>query len=297
MKRLLRIGLLLILGSCSSFSSRTGEKPLVFVSIPPQVWFMEQLAGEEFQVEVMVGPGENPATYEPRPRQLEKLSRAKAFFAIGVPFEEAWMPRIKELLPRMKVFDVSAGIPKQPVDDFRTLMGGSPEKEESHGHGHLDPHIWLSPELGKQMAENMAVALAHIDPEGESRYKERLALLLEDLTQLQKEVRVILGQGEKAPFAVFHPSWGYFCREFGLEQIPIEVRGKEPAPRELQAILDYLKERGVKTVMIQKEFSRHAAVRIAEALNGEVVTLDPLGSDYPALLKEAARAAAGKAGE
>lgn len=297
MKRLLHIGLLLVLGSCSSFSPRTGEKPLVFVSIPPQVWFMEQLAGEEFQVEVMVGPGENPATYEPRPRQLEKLSRAKAFFAIGVPFEEAWMPRIKELLPRMKVFDVSAGIPKQPVDDFRTLMGGSPEKEGGHDHGLLDPHIWLSPELGKQMAENMAVALAQIDPEGESRYKERLALLLEDLTQLQKEVRDILGKGEKAPFAVFHPSWGYFCKEFGLEQIPIEVRGKEPAPRELQAILDYLKERGVKTVMIQKEFSRHAAVRIAQALNGEVVTLDPLGSDYPALLKEAARASAGKAGE
>jgi len=113
----------------------------------------------------------------------------------------------------------------------------------------------------------------------------------------QEEIREILGEGKKTPFAVFHPSWGYFCREFGLEQIPIEVRGKEPAPRELQTIMNYLKEKGVRTIMIQKEFSRHAALRIAEVLNGEVITLDPLGRDYPALLKEAAQAAAGKGDE
>jgi len=287
------MSLLLILGGCFSPSSRIGEKPLLFVSIPPQAWFVGQLAGESFQVKVMVGPGESPATYEPRPRQLEELSRAAAFLAIGVPFEEAWMPRIRDLFPGLKVYDVSAGIPKRPVDDIHALLGGS--SETGHSHGHLDPHIWLSPELAKTMAENMTQALIEIDPAGESRYRERLALLLTRLSLLQKEIRDILGEGAKAPFAVFHPSWGYFCREFGLEQIPIEVRGKEPAPRELQAIMEYLREKGVRTIMIQKEFSRHAAMRIAQSLNGEVVTLDPLGRDYPALLREAAQAAARKA--
>ena len=295
MKRLLYMSLLLIMGACSSPSSRSAEKPLLYVSIPPQVWFVEQLAGDAFQVKVLVGPGESPATYEPRPGQIEELSRAAAFLSIDVPFEKAWLPRIRELFPRLKVFDVSSGISKRPVDDFRALMGSGSETDEGHTHGHLDPHIWLSPELAKTMAKNIMQALIEIDPAGEDRYRERLSRLVHSLGRLQEEVRSILGEDPKTPFAVFHPSWGYFCREFGLEQIPIEVRGKEPAPRELQAIIGYLREKGVRTIMIQKEFSRHAAMRIARSLNGEVVTLDPLGRDYPALIREAARAAAGKA--
>jgi len=294
-KRYLFIGLLFFWAACSFRPSPPSDKPLLFVSIPPQAWFVEQLAGEAFQVKIMVGPGESPVTYEPRPRQLEDLSRAVAFLAIGVPFEEAWMPRIRDLLPRLEVFDVPSGITKRPIDDFSALMGMSRKSDDSHGHP--DPHIWLSPELGKKIAKNITAALIEIDPAGESRYRKNLGLLLTDLSRLQEEIREILGEGKKTPFAVFHPSWGYFCREFGLEQIPIEVRGKEPAPRELQTIMNYLKEKGVRTIMIQKEFSRHAALRIAEVLNGEVITLDPLGRDYPALLKEAAQAAAGKGDE
>ena len=66
----------------------------VFVSIVPQKYFVLKIGAPYIAASVMVRPGSNPATYEPTPSQMVALAHARAYFAIGVPFETAWLPRI-----------------------------------------------------------------------------------------------------------------------------------------------------------------------------------------------------------
>jgi zinc transport system substrate-binding protein len=87
---------------------------------------------------------------------------------------------------------------------------------------------------------------------------------------------------------VFHPSWGYFARAYGLEQIPIEVEGKEPKPAELKDLIDYAKKRDIKVIFVQPQFSRQAAQTIARSIGGQIAFLDPLAPDWPRNLREAA---------
>ncbi len=87
--------------SVLSSGAHAAEKLPVFVSIVPQKYFVEKIGGGAVDVEVMVQPGASPATYEPKPSQMRKLAGSAAYFAIGVPFEEAWLDRIAGVNPNM----------------------------------------------------------------------------------------------------------------------------------------------------------------------------------------------------
>ncbi len=57
------------------------DKVAVMVSILPQVWFVEEIGGDQVLVEALVGPGHSPATFEPTTKQMVRLQAAKAFFS------------------------------------------------------------------------------------------------------------------------------------------------------------------------------------------------------------------------
>jgi len=84
----------------------------VVVSILPQKTFVKKIAGDLVDVTVMVAPGSSPATYEPKPSQMKKITKAQIYFSIGVPFEKAWLPRFKAQNPSIKLIDTAKGIKK-----------------------------------------------------------------------------------------------------------------------------------------------------------------------------------------
>jgi zinc transport system substrate-binding protein len=278
-------------------------KVSVFVSILPQRYFLERIGGDAVDVSVMVMPGASPATYEPTPRQMAGLTRAKAYFSIGVPFERTWLSRIAAANPAMAVVRTDEGIDKQPI-------GGRHHHEEAAGHGHddhehvvhdhghghdhgiLDPHVWLSPRLAKTMAGNICRGLSKVDPANRAAYEANLEALLSDIDALDGRMRAILDQvpANKRIFMVFHPSWGYFAREFGLEQIPIEAGGKEPSPRDLAGIVTEGREKGIDVVFVQPQFSDRSAKVIAAEMGARVVPLNPLAGDWADNMLRAAEA-------
>jgi zinc transport system substrate-binding protein len=88
------------------------DKLSVFVSIVPQKYFVQQIGKDLVDVQVMVLPGASPATYEPKPKQMADLSKTKVYFAIGVPFENAWLEKIANANPNMQVIHTDQGIEK-----------------------------------------------------------------------------------------------------------------------------------------------------------------------------------------
>ena len=235
----------------------------VFVSILPQKYFVEKIAGNRLIVEVLVSPGKSPATYEPTPQQVTDLGNAKALFTIGVPFENAFLPEIHGTLKSLKIVDTSGSIKKRMLE---------PET--------LDPHIWLSPSLVKIQAKNIYNALIEINPSGKSDYKKGYESLIKELDELTALLQKTLKPYAGSTLFVFHPAFGYFADEFGLNQVAIETGGKEPTPQKLTEIIEYAQKKGVKIIFVQPEFSQESAKKIAQAIGGTVIMLNPLNPDY-----------------
>jgi len=166
-----------------------------------------------------------------------------------------------------------------------------------HGHGHdhaggLDPHIWLSPALVKIQARTMAEALAEADPAHAVEYRYNLTAFLAEIDELDQQIRALLAPLplQRRRFLVFHPSWGYFARDYGLTQLAIEAHGKEPSPGELGRVIEAARQAAVSTVFVQPQTSSRNAETIARQIGAEVVRLDPLAEDWTRNLLEAARA-------
>ena len=282
MKKTLIAGLLIIfLYSPQEASAR----PLrVFVSILPQKYFAEKIGGDLVDVAVMVEPGANPQTYEPKPKQMLALAKTNIYFAIGVPFETTWLAKIAATNPNMLVVHTDAGIKKIP------MMAHHRESElEEDRHGIQDPHVWLSPPLVIIIAENMLQAFIKVDPAHRLIYEKNHNSFVKELVVLDAEIRATFrGKGKAVEFMVFHPAWGYFAQAYGLEQVPIELEGKQPKAAELQRLIQYAKQRGIKVIFAQPQFSRQAAQAITESIGGQIVLADPLAADWDRNLRQVA---------
>jgi zinc transport system substrate-binding protein len=273
------LGFVLSISTHSYSKSERGpsDRIKVFVSILPQAYFLERVGGEHVDVAVMVGPGQSPATYEPRPKQMAELNKARLYFRIGVPFENVWMERISKANPNMKVIDTRRGI------ELLSMKAHHRHDDEAHHHhrtGMKDPHIWLSLRLVKTQAQNMCAALIAEDFAHRSYYESNLRAFQGDLDKLDGELGEILKHIKIRKFIVFHPALGYLARDYTLEEIPIERQGKEPSAKVLANLIQRAKEEGIKVVFVQQQFGHASAEIIARAIGGKVVYIDPLAKDY-----------------
>jgi zinc transport system substrate-binding protein len=261
------------------FSGATRAAPLrVFVSILPQKYFVEHVGRDHVAVSVMVGPGQSPETYEPTPKQMAALSQTRLYFSIGVPFEDARLPRIQAANPALHIVPMQRGITRLPLSGSR----GEPSGE--------DPHVWTSPPRVKIMAATIRDALIAVDPANRHDYETRYETFIAELDTLDREIRAVLAPAKGKSFMVFHPAWGYFADTYSLRQIPIEAEGKEPGAKSLAAVIELGKRQHVKVVFVQAQFSRRSAETVARAIGARVVAVDPLAKDYSRNLLRVARA-------
>jgi zinc transport system substrate-binding protein len=266
------------------------DKIPVYVSIAPQKYFVQQIGKDLVDVQVMVSPGASPATYEPKPRQMAGISKAKAYFSAGVPFEGRWLKKIAAANPRMKVVATDQGVPKIPMAAGYHLggaedadhHGGHGDAHDDHGHGEggLDPHIWLSPPLVKIQVRHILTGLREIDPSHGDRYERNYNDFLRAIDLLDRQLKQKFSGVKDRRFLVFHPSWGYLAQAYGLKMTAIEVQGKDPKPAQLQALIAYARREGIKVVFVQPQFSARSARLIAGEIGGQVAFADPLAENW-----------------
>ncbi|MCF7984948.1 MAG: zinc ABC transporter substrate-binding protein [Thiohalocapsa sp.] len=289
---------LLSLGLCGA--PALAEPLSVFVSVLPLETFVEQVGGERVDVRVMVMPGQSPATYEPSPKQIAALAEADLYIRIGVPFEQAWMDRIRAANPDMPVLDLREGLPLRRLENHTHDEHGhehghehAPDHAHEGAHDHaeseaadpMDPHIWTSPRMVRLMAESIRDALSRLDPAGTQAYAVNQSAFDERLQTLDAELAAMLSEIQDRSFLVYHPAWGYFADAYGLEQVPIELSGKEPGPRRLAQLVDQAKEAGARVILVQPQFDQRAAKQVARAIGGRVEAMNPLSADYAETLR------------
>ena len=260
------------------------SKLSVYVSILPQKYFVQQICKELADVQVMVPPGASPATYEPKPRQMAAISKARIYFSIAVPFENAWLKKIAATNPDMAVVPTDRGIQKLPM-----VVHHHREEQAPPEHGTLDPHIWLSPPLVMIQARRILEGLQAVDPAHRLVYESNFRAFMSQLSDLDAELRGIFSGSAGRQFMAFHPSWGYFAQAYGLKQVPIEIEGKEPKPAHLRELIEHARGDGIQAVFVQPQFSARSAKLIAGEIGAQVVIADPLAEDWAENLRAVAR--------
>ena len=280
---LVLVGLLVVLGSsCDDKSSPAeAQKVEVVVSIVPLADFVENVGGDMVDVSIMVPSGASPHTYAPTPSQLTTLSRADMYVKVGsgVGFEIAHMDAIEDASSDMLIVDSSKNIELIDMVEHHH-EGEEHDHEGDHDHGAKDPHIWLSPVNAKIMVENICDGLIQVDPENEALYIQNRDDYLAKLDQLDTDIEEGLSEITNRHFIVFHPAWGYFAHEYELEQIPIEVEGKEPSAQELADLIEEAGEHSIKVIFASPQFSVKSAQTIADQVDGSVVFINPLAREY-----------------
>ena len=297
-----------ILLFCSS--AQGAASPLrIHVSILPQKFFVQQIAGDLARVSVLVAPGKSPATYSPTPSQVKSLANSQVFFRIGVPFENGFIHKIHDLAREVRIVDTRRGIDLLEMEehDHAHHQGhGDPHEDEHHGEEHhddhgdaeedhagADPHIWMDPLRVKQQADTIFKTLVELAPEHEAAFKANHARFTAELDALHREISQVLAPCRGKKLFVFHPSFGYFTQAYGLEQVAVEQMGKAPKGKQLAKIIKWMKQEKARMIFVQPQFDAHAAGKIAQAIQGGVVSVDPLSLSYMDNLKQMARTIAG----
>lgn len=303
------LALALCLTMVTPVIASAADAPLqVSVSIPPQKYFVERIGGDLVRTTVMVPPGADPHTYEPKPSQLRGLSGSRIYFSIGAPFEDAWLARIVAAAgPSLSVVPMHKGVTLLPAaaplhSDEAEHAEGKEHHEDHHahadGHGHdhgtTDPHVWLSPMLVRHMSLAIRDALAKADPAHAATYRANYDRFAADIDAMDKKFADLFAAlpQDRRRFLVFHPSWNYFAHNYGLTELSIEVEGREPSPRQLRAIIDLARRERITTIFVQPQFSRRAAQTIATEIGARLVDADPLAEDWAANLERTAKALA-----
>lgn len=274
MKKYLSI-LIFLLAACQQ--KPKNDQAMVSVSILPQKYFVDQITGSLVQVNVLVPPGSSPHNYEILPSQMKDLARSKAWLQIGLlTFEEALKEKLASVNKNVAMVNCSEGI---------QAIAGSECEEEGHDHEHahheaFDPHIWLAPTETKVMAQNTLEALKSAFPEHTKTFDANYTRFESRIDSLSGAIDEKLSSLKNRHILIFHPALAYYARQFNLQQLALEMDGKEPSPRHMKEIVDLAHAQDIHVIFIQKEFDAAFARQLAQEIRGQVVVIDPLDYDW-----------------
>ncbi|RME00729.1 MAG: ABC transporter substrate-binding protein, partial [Deltaproteobacteria bacterium] len=237
------------------------DAPLrLFVSVVPLRGIVERIGGGRVTVGVVVLPGRSPETYDPTPRQMAELARSRLLFTVGVPFERMWLPRIARIAPDLRIVALDEGEPLATKGE--------------------DPHLWTSPLFMRRAAKKILEALVAVDPGGREIYEKGHHAFVTELDALHASIERRFASLKKRRFLVFHPAWGAFAETYGLEQVAVEVGGKEPGPKQVARIIEEARKEGIRAIVVQPQSYPVYARTVAEAIGARLLSLDPLAPDY-----------------
>jgi zinc transport system substrate-binding protein len=256
----------------SSPAAAAGDRMVVAASVPPLATLVRRVGGDHVELAVLLPPGASPHDFEPRPSQVLGLSRAQLFVVVGHPglsFEGRFLAPFTDGGDGVEIVSLAAA------------ETAAPEGED-------DPHLWLSPRRMTAAAEATAEALARLDPTHRADYEAGRDAFAAEVAALDHDLDRLLAGAAGRRVLVYHPAWGHLLADYGLEQVSVEVEGKETGARRLVDLLALARRAGAPAVFVQRGAAERPARALAAEIGAEVVVVDPLAEDWADNLRRVA---------
>lgn len=278
------VSISILLFSCKNqrMQNNSSNKQVITVSILPQKTFIEKIAGDDFYVNILLPPGASPASFTLLPSQLKDISMSKIWMRVGyIGFEFSWRDKIEQANSNMKVLDLSEGLDLISTENI--------SQGDSKSAGGINPHIWLSPKMVKQMSRRITDELSILKPEKKGEYEANYEKFCQEIDALDAEIINMLELYQGKTVIIFHPILTYYARDYGLVQEPLEPGGKEPTPQRMTEVINMAKAGNIRVIYIQSEIDREQAGIFAEEVNGKIIEINPLSPEWSDNLKEITR--------
>lgn len=265
-------GMILCISVLSGCTASSTDRPIVTVTIEPQKYLLEQIAGDKVEIRTLIANGANPETYDPSLTHVMNLNKSIGFLRMGnIGFEAAMLDKIRSENPDLPIFNTSVGV--IPVTGTHSHDGKS--------HKTVDPHTWTSVRNAKIIAANMLAAMTEIDPANKEYYTHNYRRFSQHLDSLDRALETKLAPFSGSAFMVWHPSLSYFARDYGLEQISAgDAHNKELALNQLKESIDHAGRHDAGIFFYQKDFDSRQAETLASQLNLEKVSINPLNYQW-----------------
>jgi zinc transport system substrate-binding protein len=249
-----------------------GSKPKLITTVFPLAEIARAVAGDRVEIELLLPPGAEVHTWQPRFSDVRKLAAADAFVLIGSGLE----PWAGDLLrgaakPGLRVLEIGRGLPL-------AALSGRAEDEHEHGGQGTDPHLWLDFEMDRAVVDSIAGLLGAIAPDGASVFRTRAEAYKSALSKLDEEFRSGLGDcaARKLIFCG-HSAFGYLARRYRLEVQSVYGASPDaaPTPKALAAVIESARASRVRTIFFEPGVGEKLARLIADQAGADVRPLLP----------------------
>ncbi|MBC2447462.1 zinc transport system substrate-binding protein [Clostridium saccharobutylicum] len=248
----------------SNVQDNDNKKLKVMVSIYPLKQFTEKIAGDKAEVTCLVPDNMEPHDYEPKTKDLEKLTNSQIFVYNGLGME-TWVDKVNDVIKDKNVLSVNSSY-------------GIDQRKEGDA---IDPHSWLSLKDAEKQSDNIKNALIQCDEKNRDYYEENYNKFKDELENLYNEYQPKFSQLNNKDFITGHAAFGYLCRDFGLTQKSVEnlFAEGEPTPKQLEELVGFCKENNIKTVFSESLASPKVSETLASEVGANVVPILTLESN------------------
>ncbi len=242
------------------------------------------IGGDHVDVSAIASPKFDPHFIEPRPSDVLKTKRAQLFIHAGLDLE-AWRGPLLDAAGNRKIFpgqpaelDLSRGISLLEVPD-RAIS-----RAEGDIHLYGNPHYWVDPKNGRQMAEAIAEKLADMDPAHAPEYRKHAADFLARLDAQLPQWKSRLSPFQGKELVGYHNAWPYLMHFSGLlmQQFLEPKPGIPPTPKQVEFLTQYMLQHGIKGIVQSSYASRNAAEALAKRTGASVIVLCQNVGELPA---------------
>lgn len=269
--------------ACGRTSHDPASRKVVTVSLPPQKFLLDRIVGDRMEVRCLLGQSSDPESYDPGMSQMLNLEKSVAYFRIGhIGFEDAIIDKVRQACPDLVIFDNSKGVSYV----YGTHGDASPDE--------ADPHIWSSPANVRIIAANMLRAAVSVDSVNAPYYEANFRRLIATVDSVDHAVGEMIESAPSKSFVVWHPSLGYFARDYGLQQISLGAEHKESSVKNLREQVAFARKSGARIFFMQQDVDSRAAQSIVSETGLKAVPVNPLNYRWDEETVNMARALAEK---
>lgn len=269
---------MLLLGIYASIKFRpnsTGakDKIVVITTLFPLYDFSQIIGGEKAEVSLLLPPGVEPHSFEPKPSDIAKISKADVFVYTG-EFMEPWAQDIIKGISNKNIIvvDSSVGV---------NMISASAEHEEhgehEHHHSEIDPHIWLDFDNVKIIVDNITAAFCERDPAGADFYKQNADEYKNKLAKLDEEYKTSLTNCKTRTIIYGgHYAFGYLAHRYDLQYLAAQglSHDTEPTAQDLIALVEQIRKNNIHYVFYEELTSPKIAETLANETDAKLLLLN-----------------------
>jgi zinc transport system substrate-binding protein len=276
------IGILFINSSLQKNKKEENNKISIVTTLFPLYDFAQEIGSDKVTVNLLLPPGMEPHSFEPKPSDIVKINESNIFIYTG-NFMEPWAEDVIKSISNKNVIvvDSSQNIELAKEDHEHEDEHTSEKEESDHKHNKVDPHIWLNFDNSKIIIDNIVTTLIKKDPTNADFYQKNATEYKEKLTQLDNKFKSTLSNCEKKEIIYSgHYAFGYLSKKYNLayESAYGISPNSEPSAQNLIKLVEQIKKEQTKFIFTEELLSQKVAETLAQETGTSILLLNPAGN-------------------